>query len=472
MAGKDLEHFHLHSEQPLALETRRSAYGVAALTPTSRFFVRNNLPMPSPSILDDRLSWSLEVLGTGSERSVSLAELRQLGAETMATVIQCSGNGRKYFDHGPSGSPWTLGAAGCALWTGVFVRSLVEALGGLRDGARYLTSTGADPIPAGVDPESVMVERSVPVEKALEDCLLAWEMNGEPIPLTHGGPLRLIVPGYYGCNNIKYVRRIAFSAHQSSAKIQKTGYRMRPIGVPGSPDQPAMWKMPVKSWVHGPGADGQPVLAGPVQFFGVAFSGGEPVEAVEGSVDGGKTWTEATWLGPDLGRYAFRSFGFSAALSPGEYVVHSRARTADGEQAEFRTENERGYGHDGWRDLGLTVTAVQTLPKAAVRRPDPAPAAAPTSRPARAPAELDDRARRGKKAMLEQANPPCGACHSLSDAGTSGAVGPSLDALAPDRARVEAAVRNGVGAMPAYKETLSDEAISDIAHYIHQATRR
>ena len=131
-------------------------------------------------------------------------------------------------------------------------------------------------------------------------------MNGEPIPITHGGPLRLVVPGYFGCNQIKYVKALAFSLEQSKAKIMKTGYRYRPIGEKGQQNQPSMWRMPVKSWVNGPGADGAEVLAGQVHFHGVAFSGERGVSHVEVSLDDGKTWSTAEIYGPDMGTNAWK----------------------------------------------------------------------------------------------------------------------------------------------------------------------
>ena len=473
LLGLKLERFTLHSRTPITLEARRSSFGVAPLTPTDRFFVRNNLPMPDASILDAPDRWVLRVEGVGSPRDVTLAELKQLGLETVATVVQCSGNGRSFYNHGPSGSQWSVGAAGCAMWAGVRVSTLVEALGGVASAARYMTSTGGDPLPEGVNPEDVIVERSIPVEKGLEDCLLAWEMNGEPIPLTHGGPLRLIVPGYYGCNQIKYIRQLAFTAEQTRAKIQRSGYRLRPIGEKGNPSQPSMWQMNVKSWVNGPGADGQPVLAGKIRFYGVAFSGGSPIASVECSVDGGKSWRPAELIGPDMGAYAWRTFSFRAELPPGSHTIFSRARDRDGAvQPEQRVENERGYGNNSWRDMGLAVSVVETLPDAvpaaagAAGSPAPAASAAPVSR-----VELDEQGAAGRALVLEQASPPCGACHTLGDAGTSGVVGPNLDELGPDAARVRAALQNGVGVMPSYKDLLSEEQIAAIAHYVELATK-
>ncbi|HBM39285.1 MAG TPA: sulfite oxidase, partial [Sulfitobacter sp.] len=106
----------------------------------------------------------------------------------------------------------------------------------------------------GLPPESIQVERSVP-KAAMDRAILAWEMNGEPVPLAHGGPLRLIIPGYYGVNNIKYLKRLALTVEESPNKIQQTGYRVRPVGEKGDPSQPSMYEMSVKSWITGPLVD-------------------------------------------------------------------------------------------------------------------------------------------------------------------------------------------------------------------------
>ena len=150
---------------------------------------------------------------------------------------------------------------------------MFEHFGGVVGNPSFLTATGGEELPQGVDRDTVVVERSVPIGKGLEDCLLAWEMNGAPITPVHGGPLRLIVPGYFGVNNVKWLRQIAATTQESSAKIQQSGYRFRPQGEPGAPDHPSMWRMPVKSWLNGPGADGAEVLAGPVTLRRRLFRG-------------------------------------------------------------------------------------------------------------------------------------------------------------------------------------------------------
>jgi len=468
----DKELFHLHTRRPLTLEAKRSSMGIAAITPLSRFFVRNNLPMPSNDIIELADAWEIEIGGVKNPGKLTLPQLKQLGATTIATVLQCSGNGRKFYKHGPSGSQWATGASGCAMWTGVPVSKVVEHLGGVIDGVKFMTSTGGEELPADVDPLDVIVERSILKEKGLQDCLLAWEMNGQPIPLTHGGPLRLIVPGYYGCNQIKYIKKLAFTAEETEAKIQRSGYRFRDIGEKGAPTQPSMWAMSVKSWVNGPGADGAPVLKGKVQFHGVAFAGEEAVEKVEVSLDDGKTWKEAAWAGLDLGKHAWRTFVFEAELSSGEHTIHSRATSVGGEvQPEVRAENERGYGHNGWRDHGLTVKVVDVLPKPELKKPEvkeaPKPAVVKAER-----VKLSPQGERGRKLFASDAQPSCTACHTLSDAGSNGAVGPNLDQLRPNKARVKSAVTNGVGSMPPYKGNLKSNQIEDLAQYVFEATKK
>ena len=271
-------------------------------------------------------------------------------------MLQCSGIGRGFFPTKPSGTPWTVGAAGCVVWSGVPVRNVVAALGGVASGMAYVTGTGGEKLPEGVDPLTVLVERSVPI-KAMEDAILAWEMNGEPLSLAHGGPLRLIVPGYQGVNNIKYIKRLAFTEAQSQARIMQHGYRMTPPGAKASPDQPSVWEMTVKSWINGPLPEQGPLKPGMVQVHGVAFGGTRGIKGVEVSVDGGKTWQAAQLIGPDLGRFAWRQFVLPVRLGAGTHVLASRATdTAGNVQPEQREENVGGYNNASWADHAVTVS--------------------------------------------------------------------------------------------------------------------
>lgn len=351
---KDVSSLIVHSNN--TLETRRNAFGTSVVTPTQQLFVRNNLPTPDASIVADRDAWKVSIQGVKNPRTLSVAELKTLGLDTVAMVLQCSGNGRGFFPSKPSGTPWTVGAAGCVVWSGVPVRAVVEALGGVADGMKYMTSTGGEVLPEGLDPKSVIVERSVPTA-AMQDALLAWELNGEPIPLAHGGPLRLVVPGFTGVNNIKYVKQVAFTAQESDARIMAHGYRLAPLGEKGAPNQPSVQDMSVKSWINYPVPEDGTVKAGMVQIQGVAFGGLDNVKGVEVSADGGKTWQAARLMGPDLGKYAWRQFALQARLPAGQHTLVSRATDMQGHtQPEMRFENARGYNNTSWADHGVTVT--------------------------------------------------------------------------------------------------------------------
>ncbi len=159
----------------------------------------------------------------------------------------------------------------------------------------------------------------------LDDALLAWEMNGEPVPHAHGGPLRLIVPGYSGVNNVKYIKRLAFTRDQTDAAIQRTGYRMHPPGTKGDPSFPPVWEMGPKSWINSPAPEAGPVRSGWVQIQGVAMGGMQAPRRVDVSLDGGKTWREASFIGPNLGRYRLASIRSASANETGD-ILHCLAR--------------------------------------------------------------------------------------------------------------------------------------------------
>ena len=338
------------------IETKRSAFGSSVVTPTNQLYVRNNLPSPPETIVADREAWAVQIEGVKKPKTLTVRELKAMGLDTVTMVLQCSGNGRAFFPSKPSGTPWTVGAAGCVVWSGVPVRDVVKALGGVADGMVYMTGTGGEVLPAGIDAKSVIVERSVPLA-AMEDALLAWEMNGEPVPLAHGGPLRLIVPGYTGVNNIKYVKQLAFTAKESEAHIMSHGYRISPPGSKGDPSQPSVQEMSVKSWINSPIPEDGNQAAGMVQIQGVAFGGMNAVKGVEVSIDGGKTWKQARLVGPDMGKYAWRQFVLQAELPKGTHQLASRATDVKGNvQPETRGENQSGYNNTSWADHAVTVT--------------------------------------------------------------------------------------------------------------------
>jgi sulfite dehydrogenase len=197
----------IHSEG--TIETHRDMIGNGIITPIENVYIRNNVNSLNDQQIGNRPDWKLEVQGVQKPKTFTLAELQKMPLKITPMVLQCSGNGRKFFAHGPSGTKWDTGSAACLTFSGVSVKHLVELCGGLAAGAKFITGTGAD-APKEIDPKEGAVERSVPIS-TYDDCLLAWEVNGVPIPNAHGGPLRLVVPGYYGINNIKHINKLVLA---------------------------------------------------------------------------------------------------------------------------------------------------------------------------------------------------------------------------------------------------------------------
>jgi len=351
---KDRDALIVHSKK--GIETHRSAIGESLITPNRSIYIRNNMPTMSDTQIGDRDNWKVSIKGVKNPKTFSLAQLKKLGHTTMATILQCSGNGRGFFAHEVRGSQWKTGAAACVVWTGVPMKVVVDACGGVDSDAVFMTSAGVDHEPTGLDPKKAKVERSVP-KKVYKDAMLAWEMNGVPLPNAHGGPLRMVTPGYFGINNVKHLGQVAFTKTESTVKYMKSSYRISPIGKKGS-QYPSCWEMPVKSWITRPTDETGTVKAGNVQIVGVAMGGTKKVRSVNVSIDGGQSWKKAKFVGPDLGKYAWRQFVFEANLTPGSYNLASKASAGGKTQPELRYENRRGYAHNGWKDHSVNIKAV------------------------------------------------------------------------------------------------------------------
>jgi len=354
ISWKDRNALIVHSDK--GIETHRRAIGESLITPNRNIYIRNNMPTMSNTQIGDRNNWKVSIKGVKNPKTFSLAQLKKLGHTTMATILQCSGNGRGFFAHKVRGSQWKTGAAACVLWTGVPMKLVVDACGGVDSDAVYMTSAGVDHEPTGLDPKKAKVERSVP-KKVYKDAMLAWEMNGVPLPNAHGGPLRMVTPGYFGINNVKHLGQVAFTKTESTVKYMKSSYRISPIGKKGS-QYPSCWEMPVKSWITRPTDETGTVKAGNVQIVGVAMGGMKKVRSVKVSIDGGQSWKKAKFVGPDLGKYAWRQFVLEANLTPGNYNLASKASNGGKTQPELRMENRRGYAHNGWKDHSVNIKVV------------------------------------------------------------------------------------------------------------------
>lgn len=352
--GTDPADVIAYGYDPLTAETQRDLL-TAGVTPAAAMFIRQNVALPDPGILSDPGAWSFRVDGVAEPGEMTLRDLQSMRSTELTAVLQCSGNGRGFADHAPDGEPWRVGAVANVTWTGVPVKAVIEERGGPAAGAAFLTGTGGEPLPADVEREDEVVERSVPLRKGMADCMLVWEMNGEPIPLSHGGPLRLIVPGYHAVNSVKFLKRLACTEAESPAKIQQSSYRVRPVGEASDPSQPSMWEMNVKSLITGPSNRGD-VATGMVDVRGFAWSGDPEIEGVEVSTDGGKRWNDAKLSDTGPGQWAWRGFSYTFSAGEGDYRLVSRATDANGAvQPAIPEPNEEGYAHNGWRQAALTI---------------------------------------------------------------------------------------------------------------------
>ncbi|WP_091505465.1 molybdopterin-dependent oxidoreductase [Amycolatopsis sacchari] len=268
--------------------------------------------------------------------------MRALPSETVTARIECAGNGRSFFtsQQGQSvtGTAWRLGAVGVARWRGVRLATVLARAG--------LTGAAVDLLPQGLDPDYVTggvnlgpVRRPLPVAKALEDVLLAYEMNGEPLPPDHGFPVRLVVPGWIGVASIKWLGRIEVSATPLSSPWSTQYYRL--WGPTYPPEGELLTRQNTKSafelaWGATLPGDREHVLTGR------SWSGHGGVRRVEVSTDGGHTWRTATPHGPDRGwrRWSLRW----RPPAPGTYTLRARATDRTGaRQPDVEPYNTQGY---------------------------------------------------------------------------------------------------------------------------------
>jgi DMSO/TMAO reductase YedYZ molybdopterin-dependent catalytic subunit len=344
--------------RPLDAETPVQEF-VSYLTPNSRFFVRSHFGPPQADAVSEA-HWKLRVSGL-VERSheFTLKDLRQMEAVTVTAVVQCSGNGRAFHRPKVPGVQWERGAVGNAQWTGVRLRDLL-AKAGVKEGGQHVQFQGADrPV---VDRVPLFI-RSIPLQKALHpETILAYEMNGRPLPLLHGAPLRVITPGWMADACIKWLTDITVSEGEAQGFYMQTAYRYptRPV-KPGEAiaagDLMPVEAMIVKSLIARP-QDGASLTPGPIAIQGVAWTGEGRIVKVEVSVDEGQTWEPARLIEKDQ-PYAWRQWQYVwQAMGPGPQTILCRA-TDDHGQTQPRTSpwNPSGFLWNGWDRVTVTVTA-------------------------------------------------------------------------------------------------------------------
>jgi DMSO/TMAO reductase YedYZ molybdopterin-dependent catalytic subunit len=334
-------------EQPLVAETRPEALDDDT-TPVEKFFIRNNGKVPE--VTRDPERWTLSVDGE-VERALALT-LGEIKAKfphvKERMLLECGGNGRAFFTPTASGVQWHHGGAGCAEWTGVRLRDVLQAAG-LKETARFTGHFGTDPTLEG---DKLPISRGIPIGKALdENTLLVFAMNGEPLLPVHGFPLRLIVPGWVGSVSHKWLNRILIRKDRhDGAMMDPWAYRVpkNPV-LPGDNIDPTTFvdleAMPVRSVITSPAENETLVAGNTVVVRGAAWAGDQTIRLVEVSKDQGASWQRAE-LAPPQNAYDWTRFSAAFSLSAGTHELWSRATDGAGQVQPNDPEgwNPHGYG--------------------------------------------------------------------------------------------------------------------------------
>jgi DMSO/TMAO reductase YedYZ molybdopterin-dependent catalytic subunit len=300
------------------------------LTATELFYVRSHFPAPRLDVASYRLR-----IGGAVRNPVSLSyqQLRNMPSETHVAILECAGNSRVFLVPQVPGAQWEEGAVGNAEWTGVPLAALLERAG-LEEDACEIVFEGADrgvPAEKPSPPGTVSYARSVPRDKALEQgVLIAYQMNGQDLPLDHGYPVRAVVPGHYGMASVKWLTDLLAVREPFQGYWQTSDYGYWDY-LDGKPVRRPLAEIKVKSEIARPRV--YETLA-PDQAYtvcGAAWAGETDVTGVAVSTDGGKTWAEAEFLDPAR-RYGWRRWqlGWRTPKEPGRYTLMSRAKAADG----------------------------------------------------------------------------------------------------------------------------------------------
>ena len=335
----------LLTSRPPQLETPLS-YFKELITPNNALFVRWHLANIPTSV--DLREWRLTVGGNAEkEIFLSMDELRTFERVTYTAVIQCSGNGRSFFEPRVAGGQWGNGAMGNVTWTGARLKDILNKAV-IKAGSVDITFDGLDSGPLPTVPDFV---KSLPVDKAMEDdILVAYEMNGEPLTMLNGFPARLIVPGWYATYWVKSLSTIKVIPKPFEEFWMKPAYRIPDTACgcvpPGTSPKKTIpiHRMTTRSLIIEP-VQGTRIPANkPVDITGIAFSGGYSIRDVIVSVDGGKTWKEAR-LGQDKGRYSWVQWFYAwRPEKAGTYTLMARATNSIGESQPFEgLWNPAGY---------------------------------------------------------------------------------------------------------------------------------
>jgi DMSO/TMAO reductase YedYZ molybdopterin-dependent catalytic subunit/rhodanese-related sulfurtransferase len=337
----------VHRTHPLNCETSIPALIGGVVMPNARFYVRNHFDTPRL----DPVSWRLEVKGLVERPlQLSLHDLHNMRSETLVATLECAGNDRSAFDPPTDGEQWQLGAASTAEWTGVPLAEILDHAG-LTPQAVEIVFRGADQGNAGDAADPIRFERSLPVTDASQSSsLLAYAMNGEPLPLEHGYPLRLIVPGWYAVASVKWLTEIEATGSPFTGFFQAQRY-VYETERNGTVTREPVRLQHVRSVITQPSA-GQQITPGDLVVRGVAWSGAAPISKVEISIGSGP-WQNARLIG-QRHRHSWQWWELLTRIdSLGETTLRARATDLAG-----RTQPERPH----WNRLGYGANAIQNVP--------------------------------------------------------------------------------------------------------------
>lgn len=325
------------------------------LTPIGLHYLLTHYDIPDV----DPEDWRLSLDGLVERPlTLSLAELRERPAVEVAVTMECAGNGRARIEPHVVSQPWLYEAVGTALWRGASLGALLQDAG-VEEGATDVLFTALD---RGVEGgEEQAYARSLPLAEALrEDVVLAYEINGVPLPPQHGFPLRLVVPGWYGMTSVKWLERVTLVDEPFDGYQMSHSYRLRQEedeeGVP-------LDRIQVRALMVPPGIPefltrSRIVEAGACVLHGRAWSGAAEVAGVDVSTDGGETWSEAELAPPTLGPWAWRAWRYVWSAERGEHELCCRARDAAGNEQPLEPAwNVGGYANNAVQRVPVTVPA-------------------------------------------------------------------------------------------------------------------
>jgi len=322
------------------------------ITDNEVFFKRNQGMFPKAPV--DLDAWSLTVDGLVNKALAStFDDILAMAKEVVASTVESSGNSRSLLREKASGNPWTIGGVGNAVWSGVWLKDVLNKAG-LKPDAKHVCFEGFD-IPKGK--AQIKFIRSIPVEKAMDSTILVYEMNGEPLPLEHGFPLRALALGWTGANCVKWLSKITVLRSPVESFFMDRVYRIFQKGEDPSSGE-VITGITIKSIITQPLKDDR-VPAGLIPIRGAAYAGEDGIKLVEVSVDEGRTWEPASFIGLNV-PFAWRHWEYLwQPESIGTFTIMTRATSTGGEQQpESAAWNVLGYCNNGVQEHALTIEVV------------------------------------------------------------------------------------------------------------------